>query len=246
MSCVLALAIPQFALVCADTRLNVSFRDSKQRVHDGGSITFDYPDGRQMHIEEAYRKIRRYHWGWATGGGSFPLVSACLNRLQQISNYDSRSVHAALQGAYQTEVPIINSDFGTAQPGIDRTAILMIYSDRNTLKLDGIRFNGEKVVPPGAHYVLATPPDIPDLDKQRVNVILENGLNDSRSFIDVLKVLANVFHEVHMSSMTVSDRLEVGIMELTPTGVREFHVGADNAYLIGGEDKEISKLLRPL
>lgn len=246
MSCVFALAVPQFALVCADTRLNLSFRDSSQGVHDSGSITFDYPDGRQIHIGEVYRKIRRYSWGWATGAGSIPLIFACLNRLEQIGNYDYTSIHAALQEVYQTEVARIISDFGTDQPEIDQTTILMVNSALNNMQLDGIRFSGETAVPLNSHFVISTPPELPVSEVQRVNVILANGLNDSSGLIDVVKVLANVFHQVHMSSMTVSDRVEIGIMELTPDGIREFHTCADNAQFITSEDNEMLELLRPL
>jgi len=59
MSCALALASRQVALVCADTRLNLYYPDGRRVVNDDGPVSFVYADGTQLTIEDSDRKIRR-------------------------------------------------------------------------------------------------------------------------------------------------------------------------------------------
>ncbi len=86
MTCLMAVAIPSMALVAADPRLNVQFRDGGRGGRDAGTVDFAYPDGSVSRVGATKRKIRRLCAVWAGGAACFPLVHRSLEELAEASS----------------------------------------------------------------------------------------------------------------------------------------------------------------
>jgi hypothetical protein len=213
MTATFAFAAGNLALVAADTRLNLHFRDGRSGNQDDGPIDFTYLDGRVLRVTDHYRKIRPVGVDWACGAGFFPLIDAALTELTKPA-FRWSQVDSVLATVGSREIPRCQDDFGASRADVERTAILYTLTRGAMPTLGGYKFDGSNPVPGGSQYVLQTPPELSPSDHAQIMRQLRGALSvpsNMSELFGLLRAVAAVFHRVSTTSSTVSDRMEVGM-----------------------------------
>lgn len=248
MTCALAVAIPDFALVCADTRLNLGFRNGSRDRVDDGDLTFTFKDGLEIRVGKFNRKIRRLRSGWVTGAGCFPLLHWCFQELEMQNAGNLGAVKQTLHSVLQRYGPVILQQLPGHKKEIELTTLLLVYEQNRVFSLQPLRLDGQDLQQDKAQFYLISPPEFDD--HTSAQVAMEFGQKfqapyDMQGLIAGLRTIAETFHSIHQRSNTVSDMIEVGMMlGWSDREVVEFHMLAKTTSIINVSDAQVVKLLK--
>lgn len=237
MSCIFALALPNVGIVCADTRLNPYYGNLRV-PNDGGDISFDCPDGRTYHLQDRNRKMQCVRSGCMAGAGCFPLIRDCFEELVRRNVASLRDAEEVFREVYEQRVPEIHEWWRGAQL-IEETLILTVYPDRANFSVATFRFDNQ--TSPVGNYYLMSPPDFCGNRPDLISKIERVGGTGVEDFI---RILGEVFHEVHLQSQTVSDRLDLALLTMTEerTLIIE-RLTEDNQTIVSASASEVRQLL---
>jgi len=248
MTCALAIAIPNFALVCADTRLNLDFRNGSRDRMDVGDVIFTFEDGPEIRVGKSNRKIRRLRSGWVTGAGCFPLLHWCFQELKMQDAGNLSAVQQTLQSVLQRYGPIILQQLPGHKKEIELTTLLLVYEQNRVFSLYPLRFDGQDLQQDKAQFYLLSPPEFDDYTSAQVSMEFGQKFQapyNMQGLIAGLRTIAETFHSIHQRSNTVSDMIEVGMMLRSSDGeVVEFQMLAKTTSIINVSDAQVFKLLK--
>lgn len=248
MTCALAIAIPNFALVCADTRLNLNFRNGSRDRMDVGDVNFMFEDGLEIRVGKFNRKIRRLNSGWVTGAGCFPLLHWCFQELEMQDVGNLGAVKQTLHKVLQRYGPIILQQLPGHKKEIERTTLLLVYEQNSAFSLQPLRLNGQDLQQDKAHFYFLNPPELDDLTSAQITMEFGKKFQapyDMQGVIIGLRTIAETFHSIYQKSNAVSDMIEVGMMLRSSDGkVIEFQILAKTTSIISAPDAQVVKLLK--
>lgn len=248
MTCALAIAVPNFALVCADTRINLNYLNGSRDKMDVGNANFIFEDNLEIRVGKYNRKIRQLHSGWVTGAGCFPLLHWCFQELEMQDACNPGAAEKTLHRVLQKYGPIILQQLPGHKKEIERTTLLLVYEQNREFFLQPLQVNGQNLQQGKANFYFLNPPELDELTSAQITMDFGKKFqapHDMQSLIIGLRTIAETFHAIYQKSNTVSDIIEVGMMLRLPDGkVNEFQILAETTLIISALDTQVTKLLK--
>lgn len=214
MSFVFGIALSHFALILADTRLNMTFKDGGKKTNDNKPLELTLPDGSILSYGIKNRKFLQCPNGFAAFAGhalwgNFVLKNIAHSDLSKLTDIKDK-----IGSCYQESKEIIASFIPESQDEIDRTAFLIINNSESETSIHSLNSKGDQM-PLNGNFYFYFPPDIAREACAKYQKKLLDGFVGPKNLEDVLhdiKLIANIQNEISSSSQLVSSLGEIGFI----------------------------------
>jgi hypothetical protein len=247
MTIIFGLATGPLALVCADTRINISHHDGSKSHRDEGKLNLILKDGSIASYASSARKLRRFAGGWAAATGNWLVSYYCLDALARSNARTPVSIDKLLQTTYADNRDRIIDSFPN-DSGIDKTVIAYVYFTTAGFRLKLLDFGLGVQAAEDSNIFLSKPPTI---DDELYTHLLHRVKSVGRiaTIDDVflyVQTIASVFQDAHQADESVSNIIEVGLSIINEQHkVESYHLLAPNPTVIGMSAAAIRATLLP-
>jgi hypothetical protein len=156
MTCTVTIALENFSLAAADTRLNLLENDTWTRM-DARVGGFTLNSGEWLEIPNYYRKIRKINRGWAASTGDFVTAQIVLKALQSLS-WTDETLFDLWVGERDKIRAASQLGSGFALDEIDKTQII-IAAPNPARKVQVLQL-GDSTIAQAHAYICTMPPGV--------------------------------------------------------------------------------------
>jgi hypothetical protein len=214
--------------------------------HDEGEVSIPTRRGPAVRVPARHRKIRPLPNGWIAGAGDYLTVATVLDHLAAGKSLDPVSYPDEIKRVRDQRSPHIRAVLGTPQQELDASHFVYAWvGAHEDLHLASCTFTGAPASEPEDPLVVSFPPRFPDARCNELWRRLCTGVRKVGELTDLtanLRQVAEVFDEVHRNALTVSGRMEVGLLVLMDT-VRSVELAERAGELARLSDRDIAQRL---
>lgn len=214
MSFIFGIALSDFGLIVADTRLYLTVKNGDNQISDSKPLDLKLPDGSSFKYGVNNRKFQQCTNGYVAYAGHALWGSTVLRELAGYDLSQINNVKNKISSTYEKLKEKVSSYIPDSKSEIDRTAFFVVSNDKSNIQIHAFDSQGKELLQ-GGNFCFHFPPEIDSPSRQSYQNTFENNFLFSNSINDAvqnIKLIVSIQNKIYLDSKTVSHSSEIGVI----------------------------------